>query len=185
MSDDLVDEPASDSKSLSHVIKHKMLGSQMESTEGQDALLAIGGLGSAQFSKFGNGSRSNASRGKSMNAVGVGQRRHVVNRSKGLDHGQHLEYFVENVTNVPGQQEQRSSQLKSMTKTAYGAFAKKSIFKDPNQLIFTNKAKREEVQPLSGSRSVVEQIAFSEGVTAGRKRRDVRKRQILQASSHA
>lgn len=180
-------EALSDSKSLSHILKNKMLTSQLSSTAAQDALAALAPTDISNLNQFG-GVRATAPRGKSMNAFNT--RRQMVNRSR-VEHA-YLESFVENVI-VTGHHEisQSNPYTKGhsmMNKTTHGhPFAKKSIFKDPNRLIFTNSSgqRGEELHPLSGSRSVIEHLAPEDGALAGRNRRDGRRRQITQTASQA
>lgn len=83
-----------------------------------------------------------AARGKSMNAYNNNTRRHVANRSRGPEHHGYLENFVENVIiTAPQELAQMHAHGKgpsTMNRTMHGNFTKKSVFKDPNQLIFTN-----------------------------------------------
>ena len=133
-----VAEGLADSKSLSHILKQKIIGGQLTNTGAQNQLVAIGPK-TTKESRAG-GLRS-GHKGRSINGF---YRRQIANRSRGPDHG-YLDFYVEKVSQHRQELSQRHVQNKgsvTMHKTAYGNFTKKSVFKDPNLLIFTNASTR-------------------------------------------
>lgn len=66
--------------------------------------------------------------------------------------------------------------------TSQGALLKKSVFMEPAKLIFTNNNYRDDgLNPLTGTRSVIDYQGMDEASTSGlnsKKRRELRRRQI-------